>query len=1210
MKWSIYAVLAASVSFAVTHAATTAQCATIEENTDYPGYDIKSTSQTSAEKCCADCANTTGCKLYVWNSDTKTCFLKSQPSGKSYYPGARAAQLVLTPGTCSTIQKDIDLPGNDIGDPIELATVDLCCTYCSNTKGCVAYAWSPADNSGNPATCYLKSKKGTPTYLAGSQAAYLVTSTTKAPTTAPTTAAPTIKPPTTAAPTTKAPTTAAPTTTAATTAAPTTTAATTAAPTTTSATTAAPTTTAATTAAPTTTAATTAAPTTTAATTAAPTTTAATTAAPTTTAATTAAPTTTAATTAAPTTTAATTPAPTTTAATTAAPTTTAATTAAPTTTAATTAAPTTTAATTAAPTTTAATTAAPTTTAATTPAPTTTAATTAAPTTTAATTAAPTTTAATTAAPTTTAATTAAPTTTAATTAAPTTTAATTAAPTTTAATTAAPTTAAPTTAAPATCNPVQQDTDYPGNDLVILQKDTVADCCTACSSTAGCVVFVWVMRDVGTCILKNAIGQASTFKGAVASFPASTTPTVAPTPAPTGQCAAVQPDTDYPGNDLVILQKDTVADCCAACSTTSGCKVFVWVMRDVGTCILKSAIGQASTFTGAVASYPIVPTPAPTPSVCSAVESDVDYAGNDIMSVDRANYQDCCSACKSISGCSLYVWSSGTCYLKSSKGEKSSAPGAKAAVLPVLVGTTPLSNVKSEVFGTFPLPSIAFNYIAGGQWINQDTLTVVNQQVEAFIIKNKEANFSHDAAQTPMFTLEADLGLNAYINVTSRGECATLTAAFGSNFFTYLPNLLYCFVHLNTDDTSLQMLTATGQAIVFPQNLDDVYKSSTQSNVATNDACVAACKTQGSCAGVVYSSSAKASSTTKSLSMPNTPSVPVVLSGAFGSDVTGGLLAAGSSLDCYKLCIPSQNNCFASVFDSTAKTCAFYQAAFDVSSTLGWIIPKTLPTSMTTVNQVDFYVTAHQDDHELFMSAPIYNSLKNPTTKAVFVYTSGGDAGQTDGWWQAREFGTLGATKAWVNMFGAYSPVLKNDTVVLNSHHINKITIGNAVHYFLRLSETNLGSVIIDNTKKAPMDQPKETYANAAAVKATLKAIILAEASKVAKVTASYSEYLTDPDDDHYLHVATGQLTAELLSSDSLFKSCVSQTPYFGYQHWFDDVNMKDPEITAQRTAWLNLGLGLLSKYPRNVWSDHSMVLGRSYTGTPIVKTGACNF
>ncbi|KAG9409766.1 hypothetical protein AC1031_020078 [Aphanomyces cochlioides] len=1021
MKWFLYAAAAAAASFSLTvtptQAATTAQCATIEENTDYPGNDITSTQQSTAEGCCADCANTAGCKVYVWNSDTKTCFLKSQPVGKSYYPGARAAKLVLSPGTCSAIQKDTDLPGNDIGDALQVTSVDQCCTYCANTQGCVAYVLSPANADGT-AACHLKNAKGTPSSYTGAQAAYLVsttTSPTSAPTTAPVSVVPTVVP-------TVAPTTAAPTI------------------------------------------------------------------------------------------------------------------------------------------------------------------------------------------APTTAAPTTAAPT------IAPTT-----------AAPTVAPTTAAPTTAA------------------------------------------------------------------------VTAAPTLSPTSAPSsGQCAAVQNNTDYPGNDLAILQKDTVADCCAACSTTSDCKVFVWVMRDVGTCILKSAIGQASTFTGAVASYPIVPTPAPTPSLCSAVESDVDYAGNDIMSVDRANYQDCCSACRSISGCSLYVWSSGTCYLKSSKGEKSSAPGAKAAVLPVLVGTTPLSNVMSEVFGTFPLPSIAFNYIAGGQWINQATLSVVNQQVEAFIIKNKEANFSHDAAQTPMFTLEADLGLNAYINVTSRGECATLTAAFGSNFFTYLPNLLYCFVHLNSDDTSLQMLTATGQAIVFPQNLDDVYKSSTQSSVDTNAACVTACKTQGSCAGVVYSSSAKTctfyqpksatsadvvagwvnqavfyvdngsiqyskmpmmslpkayvtttmpsitsvdacatyasskkstlfgynksskscvlytptTSTTKSLSMPNTPSVPVVLSGAFGSDVTSASQSASSSLDCYKLCLPSQNNCFASVFDSTAKTCATYQAISDVSTTLGWIIPKTLPTSMTTVKQVDFYVTAHQDDHELFMSVPVYNSLKNPTTKAVFVYTSGGDAGQTDGWWQAREFGTLAATKAWVNMFGAYSPVLKNETVLMNNHHIVKITIGNAIHYFLRMSEDSLTSVLLSNTKKAPMDQPKETYANAAAVKATIKAIILAEATKVAKVTASYSEYLTDPSNDHALHVATGQITAELLNSDARFKSCISQTPYFGYQHWLDDVTMKDPERTAQRNIWLNLGLGILTKYPRNIWTDHSMALGRSYTGTPLPKTSACNF
>ncbi|KAH9141968.1 hypothetical protein AeRB84_013910, partial [Aphanomyces euteiches] len=765
-----------------------AQCSTIEEDTDYYNNDIKSTQQTSADKCCDDCAKTTGCTVYVWNNYTQTCWLKSQPSNKATSPGARASRLVLTPATCSTVQKNVDLPGNDIGDPILADTYALCCTYCSVTKGCVAYAWSPADAYG-PATCYLKSSKGKATSYKGSMAAYLT-------------------PPTTA-PTTKAPTTAAPTTTKATTAAPTTTKAMTAAPTT-----------------------------------------------------------------------------------------------------------------------------------------------------------------------------------------AAPTATAATTAAPTTTKATTAAPTTAAPT-----------------------------------------------------------------------------------PSPTTVTQCAAVQPNTDYYGNDMVTLQKDTIDQCCSACISTPGCVVFVWVMRDVGTCLLKSGMGSPSTFTGAYASYPIVPTPAPTPSACPVVEDNVDYPNNDIYQTYRTNYQDCCTDCQATPGCSLYVWSRGTCYLKSKKGPSSYASGAKAGVLPVDAPVTALANLQFSVHGAFPLPPVSYGYIPGSMWIDQTTLPVINSQVEAFIEKNKAANNSHEAPPVPIFTLEADMGLTLYLNVTSKGECAALTAAYGNNFFTYLPSQFYCLSHLNSADTTLQVFTAPSQTMVFPQSLDDAYMSGSQANVATNALCLSACATKNNCVGVVYTASTQlctfyqpkvstfsdvsagwvnpaayyvdngsiqytkmlmaslpkayvsstmpsvtsadacatyantkssilfgynsntlscdvytpTSSTTKSLSFFNTPSAPVVLSGAFGSDVSGGSLTASTSLDCYKLCLPSQNNCFASVFDSTAKTCAYYQASFDVSSTLGWIIPKTLPTTMSTVNQVDFYITAHQDDHELFMAAPVYNSLKSSTTKAVFVYMSG---------------------------------------------------------------------------------------------------------------------------------------------------------------------------------------------------------------------------
>ncbi|KAG9409763.1 hypothetical protein AC1031_020075 [Aphanomyces cochlioides] len=596
MRWSAATSIAAAIILLVKqgHAA---QCSTIEEDTDYYNNDIKSTQQTSADKCCDDCAKTTGCTVYVRNNYTQTCWLKSQPSNKATSPGARASRLVLTPATCSAVQKNIDLSGNDIGDPVLADTYALCCTYCSVTKGCVAYAWSPADAFG-PATCYLKSSKGKATPYSGSMAAYLT-------------------PPTTA-PTTKAPTTAAPTTTKATTAAPTT-----AAPTTTVATTAAPTTTTATSAAPATTVATTAAPTTTVATTAAPTTTAATTAAPTSTSATTAAPTTTAATTAAPT--------------------------------AATTAAPTTTAS----PTTTAATTAAPTTTVATTVAPTTTAATTAAPTTTAATTAAPTTTAS--------------PTTTAATTAAPTTTVATTAAPTTTTATTAAPTTTAST--------------------------------------------------------------------------------TTAPTPSPTAtQCAAVQPNTDYYATTWLHFKKIRstravllASPLLAALYLSGSCAMSARASSRAALVLLPRL--PEHTF-----SRPLVVTPAPTPSACSVVETDVDYYGNDITQTSRPNYEDCCADCQATPGCSI-----GLCYLKSKKGYVYPANGTNVGVLAIATPTTPLANVQFGVYGSFPLPSIAFGYIPGSQWIDQATVPVVKQQVQAFIKRNMASNYSHKLPPTTMFNLEA---------------------------------------------------------------------------------------------------------------------------------------------------------------------------------------------------------------------------------------------------------------------------------------------------------------------------------------------------------------------------------------------------------------------------------------------------------------------
>ncbi|KAF0713952.1 hypothetical protein As57867_004127, partial [Aphanomyces stellatus] len=249
---------------------------------------------------------------------------------------------------------------------------------------------------------------------------------------------------------------------------------------------------------------------------------------------------------------------------------------------------------------------------------------------------------------------------------------------------------------------------------------------------------------------------------------------------------------------------------------------------------------------------------------------------------------------------------------------------------------------------------------------------------------------------------------------------------------------------------------------------------------------------------------------------------------------------------------------------------------------------------------------------DHELFMAVPVYNSIKNPTTKAVFVYMSAGDAGQTNGWWEAREVGTVAATKTWVNLFGQYAPTIRTETVLLQGHHIQKVSVGNAVHYFIRLTEDGYRAVLASQ-RRAPIDQPTEFYDNVQALKNTLKAIILAEATKVPRVSATYSEHLDqDPSlpSDHDMHYSSGQLTAEMLNADPLFRNCVSQSPFYGYQHWLDAVNMNGPEASAQRAVWLNLDVAIRSIHGRKVWSEHSAALGRSYPGQALNKPSACQF
>ncbi|RHY54425.1 hypothetical protein DYB34_010264 [Aphanomyces astaci] len=156
------------------------KCSLIEDNTDYAGFDVASTSRANAADCCADCDGIPGCKLFVWSYfNGGTCWLKSQVGIKVTSVGVKSAVLTSpvttspppptpSPSLCLPAEANYDFPGNDISYVSSRQFKD-CCAVCTNTPGCNFYVWTDY-NSG---TCWLKSNQGSDKVLSfGSRAAF------------------------------------------------------------------------------------------------------------------------------------------------------------------------------------------------------------------------------------------------------------------------------------------------------------------------------------------------------------------------------------------------------------------------------------------------------------------------------------------------------------------------------------------------------------------------------------------------------------------------------------------------------------------------------------------------------------------------------------------------------------------------------------------------------------------------------------------------------------------------------------------------------------------------------------------------------------------------------------------------------------------------------------------------------------------------------
>jgi LmbE family N-acetylglucosaminyl deacetylase len=186
-----------------------------------------------------------------------------------------------------------------------------------------------------------------------------------------------------------------------------------------------------------------------------------------------------------------------------------------------------------------------------------------------------------------------------------------------------------------------------------------------------------------------------------------------------------------------------------------------------------------------------------------------------------------------------------------------------------------------------------------------------------------------------------------------------------------------------------------------------------------------------------------------------------------------------------------------------------------------------------------VEFYIHAHQDDWQLFMGDRAYHAFQGGA-RIVFVYTTAGDAGLDERYWQTRESAAQAAVDVIVGA-GAWACAVQT----IATRPIRRCAKGNAVSYYMRMPGGNgsdgmgygKGSLILlrDSARATTAVDGSTTYATWADFYTTLSAIVDFEANGTSplpfRVHAPDYDRALNPGDhpDHWVtadavHAATG--------------------------------------------------------------------------------------
>jgi LmbE family N-acetylglucosaminyl deacetylase len=253
--------------------------------------------------------------------------------------------------------------------------------------------------------------------------------------------------------------------------------------------------------------------------------------------------------------------------------------------------------------------------------------------------------------------------------------------------------------------------------------------------------------------------------------------------------------------------------------------------------------------------------------------------------------------------------------------------------------------------------------------------------------------------------------------------------------------------------------------------------------------------------------------------------------------------------------------------------------------------------------------FVTAHQDDWQLFMGSRAYDDVRR-YGKVVFVIITAGqgdEPGET--WWRAREMGCANSARTAANANASATPPRPTfNTVNVRGHQLTASYYRNTVVYFLRLPDGGVQGQGFARYNHQSLRKLRNrqinsissidgvnTYTSWDDLTSTVREVIRREVRTGCAlwVNSSNPDVAHNPN-DHPDHVATGNLT-----DDATRAMNCRRMLYMGYNTSRRPVNL-NPTQTANQTA-------LFAAYCRSMaeagqptgWQpDHLCWLGRQYS------------